>query len=196
LAEVAKQFGFGLETYIDLPSELKGIMPTRQFMNRLYGRWGWAQGALLNMAIGQGEILVTPLQMARYINMLATKGKTRTLHIVQNKNHNIPEPDISIGSWNLIQDYMSKVVTAPKGTGRRSNPKIPGLKIWGKTGTAENPHGEPHAWYIAYGEKDGEMISVVILLENGGHGGEVATPLARNVFKHYFNSNKIKLAKK
>ncbi len=196
LAEVAKQFGFGLETYIDLPSELKGIMPTRQFMNRLYGRWGWAQGALLNMAIGQGEILVTPLQMARYINMLATKGKTRTLHIVQNKNHNIPEPDISIGSWNLIQDYMSKVVTAPKGTGRRSNPKIPGLKIWGKTGTAENPHGEPHAWYIAYGEKDGEMISVVILLENGGHGGEVATPLARNVFKHYFNSNKMKLAKK
>ena len=96
LAEAAKQFGFGLETYIDLPSELKGIMPTRQFMNRLYGRWGWAQGALLNMAIGQGEILVTPLQMARYINMLATKGKTRTLHIVKNKNHNIPEPDISI----------------------------------------------------------------------------------------------------
>jgi len=195
LAEAANQFGFGLETYIDLPSEMKGIMPTQEFMNRLYGRWGWSQGALLNMAIGQGEILVTPLQMARYINMLATKGKTRTLHIVQNKNHNIPEPNISNRSWNLIQKYMSKVVTAPQGTGRLSNPKIPGLKIWGKTGTAENPHGEPHAWYIAYGEKDGEMISVVILLENGGHGGEVATPLARNVFKHYFNSNRIKLAK-
>jgi len=195
LAEAAKQFGFGLETYIDLPSEMKGIMPTQQFMNRLYGRWGWSQGALLNMAIGQGEILVTPLQMARYINMLATKGKTRTLHIVQNKNHNIPEPNISNRSWNLIQKYMSKVVTAPQGTGRLSNPKIPGLKIWGKTGTAENPHGEPHAWYIAYGEKDGEMISVVILLENGGHGGEMATPLARNVFKHYFNSNRTKLAK-
>ncbi|MDC0234802.1 penicillin-binding protein 2 [Candidatus Marinimicrobia bacterium] len=196
LAEAAKQFGFGLKTYIDLPSELKGIMPTRQYMNKLYGRWGWAQGALLNMAIGQGEILVTPLQMSRYINMLATKGKTRTLHIVKNKKPNIPEPDISIGSWNLIQDYMSKVVTAPKGTGRRSNPKIPGLKIWGKTGTAENSHGEPHAWYIAYGEKDGEMISVVILLENGGHGGEVAAPIARNVFKHYFTSNRMKLAKK
>jgi len=195
LAEAANQFGFGLETYIDLPSEMKGIMPTQEFMNRLYGRWGWSQGALLNMAIGQGEILVTPLQMARYINMLATKGKTRTLHIVQNKNHNIPEPNISNRSWNLIQKYMSKVVTAPQGTGRLSNPKIPGLKIWGKTGTAENPHGEHHAWYIAYGEKDGEMISVVILLENSGHGGEVATPLARNVFKHYFNSNRIKLAK-
>ena len=196
LAETAKQFGIGLETYIDLPYELKGIMPTKQFMNRLYGRWGWAQGAMLNIGIGQGEILVTPLQMSRYINMLATKGKARTLHIVKNKNHNIPEPDISIESWNLMQDYMSKVVTAPKGTGLRSNPKILGLKIWGKTGTAENPHGEPHAWHIAYGEKNGEMISVVILLENGGHGGEVAAPLARSVFKHYFSSNRMKLAKK
>ncbi len=195
LAVVAKQFGFGLETNIDIPSEMKGRMPTRQFMNKLHGRWGWAQGALLNMAIGQGEILVTPLQMARYINILATKGKTRTLHIVEKNSNVIPEIFINDRSWKLMQDYMGKVVTAPKGTGRRSNPKIPGLKIWGKTGTAENPHGEPHAWYIAYGEKDGEMISLVIMVENGGHGGEVATPIARNVFKHYFGSNNSKLAK-
>ncbi len=80
LAEAANQFGFGLETYIDLPSEMKGIMPTQEFMNRLYGRWGWSQGALLNMAIGQGEILVTPLQMARYINMLATRENPDTSH--------------------------------------------------------------------------------------------------------------------
>ena len=137
LAQVAKQFGIGLITHIDLPTEMKGLMPTRQFMNKLHGRWGWSKGALLNMAIGQGEILVTPLQMVRYINMLATKGKTRTLHIVKEKGDEIPEPIFSNQSWELMHKYMGKVVSAPKGTGRRSNPKIPGLKIYGKTGTAD-----------------------------------------------------------
>ena len=195
LAQVAKQFGIGVITHIDLPTEMKGRMPTRQFMNKLHGRWGWSKGALLNMAIGQGEILVTPLQMVRYINMLATKGKTRTLHIVKEKGDEIPEPIVSNRSWELMHKYMGKVVSAPKGTGRRSNPKIPGLKIYGKTGTAENSHGEPHAWYIAYGELNGEIISVVIMVENGGHGGEVATPYARKVFKLYFGSDRATLAK-
>ena len=193
LAEFAKQFGFGYETNIDLPAEMKGRMPDRAFMNRLYGRWGWSQGAMLNISIGQGEILVTPLQMAAYTNILATKGNTHPLYMVQAKDDFIVKPIVRNQSWNLIQKYMRKVISDPKGTGRRSDPKIPGLKISGKTGTSENPHGEPHAWFIAFGEKDGAMISVVILIENGGHGGEVAAPMARKIFKQYFEDDKTKL---
>jgi len=195
LAEFGKVFGIGFETKIDLPAEMKGRMPDREFMNRLYGRWGWSKGALLNISIGQGEILVTPLQMVAYTNILATRGNTQPLHMVQANDGWIEKPKISQRSWSLIQKYMGKVITDPKGTGKRSDPKIPGLKLSGKTGTAENPHGEPHAWFIAYGEKDGEMISVVIMVENGGHGGEVAAPIARKVFKHYFDDSKSKLAK-
>jgi len=195
LAAMAKQFRIGLETQVDLPAEMKGRMPDRQFMNRLYGRWGWAQGALLNMSIGQGEILVTPLQMAAYTHLLATSGNVPKLHLVKPKEGNHQKPNISPSTWRFIQKYMRNVVVHPKGTGRRSDPKISGLKISGKTGTSENPHGEPHAWFIAYGEKDGDMISVVIMIENGGSGGEVAAPLARKVFQHYFNPVPSKLAK-
>ena len=191
LAEVARQFGFGIETDIDLPAEMKGRMPDRAFMNRIHGRWGWSKGALLNISIGQGEILVTPLQMAAYTNVLATRGNTPPLHIVQPRSGWIDPPKVSPRSWRLIQNYMHKVVTDPKGTGRRSDPKITGVKISGKTGTAENPHGEPHAWYIAYGEKDGDLISVVIMVENGGHGSEVAAPIARKVFQQYFDRTKL-----
>ena len=166
---------------------MKGRVPDRQFMNKLYGRWGWSKGALLNISIGQGELLVTPLQMAAYINLLATRGSTYPLHLVQQNKELIESPMVSKRSWKLIGEYMEKSIANTKGTGRQSDPKIQGLKIAGKTGTAENPHGEPHAWFLGYGEKNGEMISVVIMIENGGGGGSVAAPLAKKVFKQYFS---------
>ena len=97
--------------------------------------------------------------------------------------------------WKIIQNAMREVVVGPKGTGKLSDPKIPGLIIYGKTGTAENPHGDPHAWYITYGEKNGEMISIVVLIENGGSGGTYATPISKNIYNFYFNSNKSNFAK-
>ena len=90
---------------------------------------------------------------------------------------------------------MRNVVSGSKGTGRRADPKIKGLIISGKTGTAQNPHGEPHAWFIGYGTKSNDSISIVIMLENGGHGGEVAAPIARSIFSKYFETD-FKIAKK
>ena len=196
LAIRSKQFLHGLITAIDLPTEMKGRVPDRQFMNKLHGRYGWSKGAMLNLSIGQGEILVTPLQMVAYTNLLATRGKTYPLHLVQSQNEIIDAPAIRSRTWNRIQDYMELTITQSNGTGRWSNPKIPGLRIGGKTGTAENPHGEPHAWFIAYGEKDDEMITITILIENGGSGGEVAAPIAKRVFQHYYGPKTTKLVSK
>lgn len=196
LAYRSKQLLYGIQTAIDLPTEMKGRVPNRQFMNKLYGRYGWSKGAMLNLSIGQGELLVTPLQMVAYVNLLATRGKTYPLHLVHKQETMIEAPSIRNETWRLIKDYMELTITQSKGTGRRSNPKIPGLIIGGKTGTAENPHGEPHAWFIAYGEKDGEMITITIMIENGGHGGEVAAPVAKKVFQHYFGPIITKLADK
>ena len=191
----AKEFGYGQESNIDLPNEMKGRMPNRDFMNKLYGKWGWSKGALLNIAIGQGEILSTPVQMANYINLIATNGDTYPLNLVRTNIDKLNRPQVELKNWQIIQDAMRDVVIGAKGTGKLSDPKLPGLSIYGKTGTAENPHGEAHAWYITYGEKNNEMISIVVLIENGGSGGTYATPIARKIYNYYFNSNKSKLAK-
>ena len=186
LAKRSLEFLHGLPTGIDLPAEMKGRVPTRQFMNKLYGRYGWSKGAMLNLSIGQGELLVTPLQMLAYTNLFATQGKTYPLHLVNKPTKMSQSPEISDRTWKLIQKYMELSITQAKGTGRRSDPDIPGLIIGGKTGTAENPHGEPHAWFIAFGKKDDKMISITIMIENGGSGGEVAAPIAKKVFQYYF----------
>ena len=191
LAIRAKDLLHGKPTGIDLPSEMKGRVPNRNYMNKLYGYDGWSTGALLNIAIGQGEVLVTPIQMTAYINILATHGVYYPLILVK-ENDLIPKQvSISKQTWVKINNYMNEVIENPTGTGRLSNPKISNLSIYGKTGTAENPHGEPHAWFIGYGEKNSEKISIVILIENGGSGGKVASPFARKIFEFYFK-NKIK----
>tara|TARA_B100000676_G_scaffold11089_1_gene10278 strand:- start:497 stop:2260 length:1764 start_codon:yes stop_codon:yes gene_type:complete len=191
----AKEFGYGLESNLDLPNEMKGRMPNRDFMNKLYGKWGWSKGALLNISIGQGEILSTPVQMANYINLIATNGDTYPLNLVRGNIAKLNRPQVKLKNWQIIQDAMREVVIGNKGTGKLSDPKLPGLSIYGKTGTAENPHGEAHAWYITYGEKNNEMISIVVLIENGGSGGTYATPITRKIYNYYFNSNKSKFAK-
>ncbi len=191
----AQQFGYGKRSNLDLPSEMTGRMPNRDFMNKLYGKWGWSKGALLNIAIGQGEILSTPIQMSNYINLIATNGDTYPVHLVKSNINKLYQPEADLEHWKIIQNAMREVVVGPKGTGKLSDPKIPGLIIYGKTGTAENPHGDPHAWYITYGEKNGEMISIVVLIENGGSGGTNATPISKKIYNFYFNPNKSNFAK-
>jgi|TARA_B100001971_G_scaffold23676_1_gene18442 penicillin-binding protein 2 len=195
-SEACKAFGFGNVTNIDLFSEAKGVVPNSSYMNKQYGRWGWSKGHLLNLSLGQGELVVTPLQMMQYVNLLAMQGVAPEVHIVKDltkKNYIVK--NYSQRTWNRIEKYLQNVITSAHGTGKRANTNIQGLKISGKTGTAQNPHGEPHAWFIGYGEKDNELVSIVVLIENGGHGGETAAPIARRVFDFLFSSkDNMKLA--
>ncbi len=189
-SETCAEFGFGIATGIDLSNEKQGLNPTKDYMNERYGRWGWSKGSMLNMVIGQGDILVTPLQMLSYINTIATKGKSSRLHLVKNDiQPSQITPSFKSSTWNKIESYMHEVITGKKGTGKAADPRIPNVKIFGKTGTAENPHGEPHAWFIGYGKNNSNLISVVVLIENGGHGGETAAPIAKQVFKYIFQND-------
>lgn len=189
-ANACNEFGFGHRTEIDLASEAKGVVPNSQFMNKQYGRWGWSKGHLLNLSLGQGELVVTPIQMMQFINNLSMNGRAPSLHVVKEK----PQVKRSVNrythqTWKRMKRYMQNVVSSTHGTGKRANPEIPGLKIAGKTGTAQNPHGEPHAWFIGYGEKNKKQVSVVVLIENGGHGGVTAAPIAGRIFDFLFSSN-------
>ena len=192
---LCRNFGFGIKTGIDLPTELVGLLPTRDYMNKRYTSRGWSRGHLLNMALGQGDLLVTPIQLSVYINKIATNGKTFVPHFNLNKT---PEPVTQINlkdqTWVNIQNYLFNTVNSVKGTGRAANPQMSGLKVYGKTGTAQNPHGDDHAWFVGYAEKGKKMVSIVLLIENGGSGGKIAAPLAGYAFKYIFNNNLDRIA--
>ena len=185
-----KQFGFGKKTKIDIPNELAGLVPNKAYMYQRYGKYGWSKGSLLNLAIGQGELLVTPIQVLNYINLISTRGNSPNCHFVIVDN--LPEnsnPQLEEIIWKQVFEGMRSAIADKKGTGRRSDPKIDGLIIYGKTGTAENPHGDNHAWYVGWAEYLNEKYSIVVLLENAGSGGAVAAPLARKVFTEIINNN-------
>ena len=187
---LCRGFGFGSKTGIDLPNELAGLLPTRDYMNRRYTSRGWSRGHLLNLALGQGDLLTTPIQLAVYINKIATQGNTFMPHFLLSK---VPEPTNSMNlneqTWIYIQDYLLHAVTDKNGTGSAADPKINGTNVYGKTGTAQNPHGDDHAWFVGYAKNRNQMASTIILVENGGGGGKIAAPIARIAFEHLFNKN-------
>ena len=190
LAKYFYNFGFGNIVGIDIEGEAKGTIPTKAYMDKRYGRFGWSTGALLNFSIGQGEILVTPIQVLNYTNILATRGKTFKPHLVRsdilidNKDSLIPSED-----WDRIIFDMGQVVSHQNGTGKNADPLINGVDVYGKTGTAENPHGEDHAWFIGWMSFLDNNYSIVVLLENAGSGGAVAAPIAKTVFNNIISLN-------
>ena len=192
LSQFFTAFGFGQPVGVDIEGELKGIVPTVEYMNNRYGRSGWSKGALLNFCIGQGEILVTPIQVFNYINIISTRGNTSLPHFVKlNKMKKNKTLDINEEHWDRIIFDMKEVVIAPLGTGRNADPNISGLELYGKTGTAENPHGDDHAWFIGWMELNDLKFSVVVLSENGGSGGSVAAPIARKIFENLVKENRL-----
>jgi len=199
-AKCVRRFGFGRSTGIDLPEENIGNVPDISYMNQKYGKNGWTEGYKLNIVIGQGEVLVTPVQMARYISAFANGGKLIQPHIGlkyydkkrdEFKKLNSQKDEIEYYSpetWQLMKHAMYRVVNVPLGTANLAN-TVEKAKIYGKTGTSQNAHGKDHAWFVGYMEYKGQKISIVVFLENGGGGGKNAAPLAGKIFEYY---NKMK----
>ena len=193
----AKKFGFNGSTKIDLPNEKNGLIPDKDFYIRNYGRWGWSErGVLLNLTLGQGDILITPVQALRFINHIASRGETPQLRLSLSKETSYYDKILYTEKvWNHIWDGMFDAVNADQGSGWRARLKGSDIKLFGKTSTAENPHGEPHAWFIGFFEVEGTTYSIVVMIENGGGGGAVASPIAGDIVSYYINSFK-SLAKK
>lgn len=193
-SKYSTMLGFGALTGIDLPNESKGLVPTVDYFNRVYGKNGWTKGNLANLAIGQGELLVTPLQIAQFAMILANRGVYHTPHLVesiydytQKKRIQFPYeshyiPGISNEVYDVLREGMREVCDG--GTGWRG--KVPGIEMAGKTGTAQNPHGDSHAWFMAFAPFDYPEVAISVIIENGGGGGAVAAPLARKFLEMYF----------
>ena len=190
--ETCRNFGFGKITQIDLSEEKSGLIPDRNYLNTRYGKWGWSKGTMLNLAVGQGEILVTPLQLLQFANLAATHGYTNKLHFhYGDREERLLSKNYSIKTWKLVDRFLLAAISQSGGTGKLADPHIKGLKVSGKTGTAQNPHGDPHAWFLGFGKYGEEIISIVVLIENGGHGGEVSAPVAQLAFDAYFSNKDI-----
>jgi penicillin-binding protein 2 len=190
----AQMCGFGKRSGIDIPDEAKGLVPTLEYYHKRYGEGNWVKNLVINLSIGQGEILVTPLQMAVFLGGLATDGRITKPFLwkeaVTSDGRIIPtQPEIkghlpfSSSTLNILKEAMIGVVNDPDGTGILA--KLPDIQVAGKTGTAQNPHGEDHAWFVGYAPASDPQIVVVVLVENVGHGGTFAAPVAKKIIERY-----------
>jgi penicillin-binding protein 2 len=192
LASASTAFGLGEKTGIELPGEVPGLIPSRGYYDRKLGKGKWTQGYILNNIIGQGEYLTNVLHVVRICAAVANGGYLVQPHIIQKVGNGPPVayakrsvPRLSGATLRFLRSAMKGVVENDGGTANWT--RIEGFKSAGKTGTAQNPHGKPHAWYTAYAPADNPEIAIVVLIENAGHGSEVAAPIVRDFFLEYFD---------
>ena len=177
--DYGRRLGLGSATGLRLdPGEVSGLLPDRSYYTE---RQGWALGYLMNLVIGQGEILVTPLQVARYVAALCNGGYLVTPHL-----HGRAPParrieGLSTSTLRIVRRAMHRVVHGDRGTGRRA--RVAGLAVAGKSGTAQVPSRSDDAWFVAFAPYERPEIAVVALVEGGGGGGAVAAPVARAVLE-------------
>lgn len=196
MIEGARKLGFGKECGIGLPGERGGFLPSREWYNEKYGRRGWDRGVLANLAIGQGEILITPLQLVTFFSSIANNGWTYTPYIIseiRNKNGEIiktPELKkitlpISSSVIDIIRESMEGVVNNEKGTAYWT--RLREINVAGKTGTAQNPQGEDHSLFVGFAPFHEPKIVVFTVVENSGHGSVYAAPITTKIIKRYLS---------
>lgn len=182
--------GFGLGgrfTDTDISEQSAGYIPTRSFYDKMFGVKGWKAITIRSLAIGQGEILVTPLQLANQAAIIANNGWYITPHLNKTdsmKTH-LHKTAIEEPFFDVVKQGMHAVME--NGTGRWYN--IDSLQMCGKTGTAQNPHGDDHAIFIGFAPMESPKIAVAVIVENAGFGATWAAPIASLLMEQYCNSD-------
>jgi len=188
------RYHMGKATGVDQTSEADGLAPSVAYYNRHYGPNGWTRGFIPSISIGQGEVLVTPVQMAAYAAAIADGTVWRKPHLVNGVYdpetqtlERIPvEADTLSASpeiVGMVREGMRLVVWGDQGTARAQRDDQ--VQIAGKTGTAQNPHGDDHAWFIGFAPVDHPIVACCVLVEFGMHGSSAAAPIGKEVMKKY-----------
>jgi penicillin-binding protein 2 len=198
LSYYAVRLGLGRKTGIDLPSEEPGLMPTQEWVERTFHR-KWYAGEAISVAIGQGAVTTTPLQLARLIGGIASGGVFKQPHMLKDAP-NVREDRFPISEPTVekITDAMYGVVNQPGGTG--GHLKLAGIELSGKSGTAQvigydkmalvrkGTQFADNAWFVGYAPRRNPEICVAVLVqESGQHGGEAAGPVVRDIVKAYYD---------
>lgn len=191
-----KRFGFGAPLGIDLAHEKSGYVPTPDFYDRRYGKGRWKASTIRSLGIGQGELLLTPLQMANFAAIVANRGYYYMPHVVQQigerpvmLSEELDKHDVAIDQahFELVAKAMEEGVAGKKGTSWRA--RVKGIDICAKTGTAENPHGEDHSICIAFAPREDPQIALAVCVENAGWGGRAAASMAGLLIEKYMKGS-------
>ena len=200
IARYSEAFGLGAPSGIDLGGEKAGLVPFLDGRRRIDGR-KWQAGDTVNMSIGQGQVLVTPMQVARMMSAVANGGvlwRPRLVQRVERVDGSLAysssskmtgRVDLSPIVWAFLRQALSGVVNEG-GTGGAA--RIPGVEVAGKTGTAQSVNksdsakGQDHAWFASFAPAQDPEVVVVVLVERGGKGGQVAAPIARQIYQAIF----------
>ena len=197
--DYAKMFGFGSKTGIDLPSETNGLLPSQQYFDKIYGANKWSQGTLVSLGIGQGELGVSPVQMVGYVSAMCMSGLYNTPHFVRKIVNPITKEEQVLQFNQKKLDFPQKYYDAIRkgmylvvnGTGTAKNIKTSEYILAGKTGTAQNPNGNNHSWFVGFAPYDDPRIAVCVLGENAGWGNQFAAPIAAAIMIRYLSGNTI-----
>ena len=194
ISKYAKMFGIGEITGIDIPGESRGNPPSVEWKQRIH-KEPWYPGDTISVAIGQGLLAVTPIQMATMISAVANGGTLVRPHLARDSKRESTKIPVSASTLALIRDALADVVE--EGTATRA--QLGPIHVSGKTGTAQvfkksvgvdadkQPKNErDHAWFIGYAPSEKPEIAFAIVIEHGGHGGTTAAPVARKVLEVFF----------
>ncbi len=200
-SSLSRLWGLPGRTHIDIPNEVTGLVPDTEWYDGTYGEGRWTRGVMLNLAIGQGEVLVTPLSLLCFVCGVANGGTYPVPHCVKaigdegEEVETAPEfmdMHMSPTTVEILRKSMLMAVEGEEGTGKAA--RVPGVQVAGKTGTAQNPHGEDHAWFVCFAPYEKPEIGVCVMVENSGHGGSVAAPIAGRLLERYFERRDARVA--
>ncbi|NQT77866.1 MAG: penicillin-binding protein 2 [Bacteroidetes bacterium] len=185
-------FGFGKRFNTDIPFELKGNIPSSSYYDNIYTKGHWRALTIRSLAIGQGEILLTPLQLANLSVIIANNGYYFLPHILKSiGNEENPYNEftqkqytsIDTNHFDFIRNAMLDVFEGEHGTARWY--RLDSVHMAGKTGTVENPHGKDHSMFIAFAPVDNPKIALSVIVENSGYGSSWAAPIATLLIEKY-----------
>jgi len=197
--DYSEMFGFGNRTGIDLPSETRGLLPSEDYFNKVYGVNKWGPGLMVSLGIGQGELGVSPVQMVAYVSAICMSGQYNVPHIVREfynsskneiipvtlKNHKIDFPQ---KYFDVVRKGMYLVVN---GSGTAKNVKNSDYVLSGKTGTAQTTKGGNHSWFVGFAPYDDPKIAICVLGENAGWGAQFAAPIAAAIMVRFLSGNTV-----
>lgn len=187
-------FGLGKRMGLDLPSELSGNIPSSAYYDKYYGKNRWRSLTVISLAIGQGEVLVTPVQLANLSAVIANRGYYIIPHVIKGvgKPNNVKKSflekqycTVDSKYFNVVVDGMERVVLA----GTATNASLDSISICAKTGTAQNPHGDNHSIFIAFAPKENPAIAISVIVENAGYGATWAAPIASLMIEQYLKGS-------
>lgn len=201
--DLVVSFGLGNTYKTDIPAEVSGNIPKSSFYDKMY-RGVWNALTIRSLSIGQGEILVTPLQLANMAAAIGNEGFYYPPHFIKSFSDGTPIDsimttkkiiDIKQKHFKDVKIGMCRVFEGESGTARFS--KIDSIQVAGKTGTAENPHGDDHSMFMGFAPADNPQIAIAVVVENAGFGSQWAAPIASLMIEKYLrgyikNTNKEK----